>query len=198
MSTAGFATALRGPRKRLRRALAAATFVAATALTSADAAAQTVASPEEIEAAYVHKFLSYVDWPPKVFSSADAPIVVGVAGSDRMFELVSGVAANRPVQGRPVQVRRLGNPGESADVHLVFVGREAWKDLPAWAAWSKENPVVLTTDAPQGIERGAALAFVQTGQRIRFEASLPVAEMSGVKLSARLLAVAERVVGAGQ
>ena len=111
-----------------------------------------------------------------------------------MFELVSAIAAGRPVQGRPVEVRRLPKPEPNSNVHLVFVGRGAWKDLPAWAAVSKEHPMVVATDAPQGIDRSAVLAFVQEGDRVRFEASLPAAAQSGVKLSARLLGVAARVV----
>jgi hypothetical protein len=38
------------------------------------------------------------------------------------------------------------------------------------------------------------LGLVPTGGRIRFEASPAAAERAGLKLSARLLAVAERVV----
>ena len=41
------------------------------------------------------------------------------------------------------------------------------------------------------------LDFVMADQRIRFEASLAAAERSGVKLSARLLAVAEDAFGVG-
>jgi hypothetical protein len=172
-------------------------LVAVLALSSVDALAQRVASAEEVQAAYLHKFLGFVDWPPPAFASPTAPVVVGVAGSNRMFELLSGLAAGRPTQGRPVEIRRVSKPEESAGVHLVFVGRETWKDLPGWAARSREHPMVVTTDAPQGLDQGAALAFVQGGERVRFEASLAAAERSKVKLSARLLAVAERVVGAG-
>jgi hypothetical protein len=130
------------------------------------------------------------------FRSPTTPIAVGVAGSDRMFELVAGLAAGRPVQGRPVEVRRLIKPGEGPDIHLVFIGSEAWKDLTGWVASSQEHATVITTDAPRGIDRGATLAFIRNGERIRFEVSLPAATKSGVKVSARLLAVAERVVGA--
>jgi hypothetical protein len=56
--------------------------------------------------------------------------------------------------------------------------------------------MVVTTDAPRGIDRGATLAFVHAWERVRFEVSLPAAAKSGVKVSARLLAVAERVVEA--
>ena len=185
-------------RSRLGHAIVRLGVSAAISLSSFDLAAQVVATPEEIQAVYLQKFVGYVDWPPGVFPTATAPIVVGISGSDRMFDLVSGVAAGKTVQARPIMVRRLVKPEDSDDVHLVFVGKESWKDLPGWTARSKEHPMVVATDAPQGVDRGATLGFVQTGQRIRFEASVAAAEKAGVKLSARLLAVADRVVGAGQ
>jgi hypothetical protein len=170
-------------------------LVSVCLLFAVDASAQSAASAEDVEAAYIHKFSGYVEWPPKTFDSPSAPIVVGVAGSQRMVDLLSAVVAGRPVQGRAVEVRRLARPEQSADVQLVFVGQDAWKDLDQWAAAAKDRGVVVITDAPRGIERGATLGFVQSAQKVRFEASLPAAERSGVKLSARLLAVAERVVG---
>lgn len=175
-------------------AFASALLAVLAAVVSVDVCAQEVAAPEEVEAAYVHKFVGYVEWPPRVFSSPGAPIVIGVVGSDRIYQLLSAIAAGRPVQGRQVEVRRLEQP--ERNVHLVFVGRDAWKDLATWTAASREQSMVVATDAPQGIERGATLGFVRSGQRVRFEASLAAAEQSGIKLSARLLGVAERVIGA--
>jgi hypothetical protein len=170
----------------------------AVAMACLDARAQITAAPDEVEAAYVHKFLSYVEWPPRVLSTASAPIVVGVAGSDRMFDLLSAIATSHTAQGRAIRIVRLGKPEQVPDLHLVFVGKDAWGDLPAWTAASKDRGLVVATDAPQGVDRGATLAFVQLAGKIRFEASLSAAERAGIKLSARLLAVADRVVGAGQ
>jgi hypothetical protein len=181
--------------KLLQSVAAVHVLVASMSLLSAtNVSAQTEVTPEEIQAAYLHKFAGFIDWPPKSFTSHSSPIVIGVVGSDRMYELLLGVVPGRPMQGRKVEVRRLTTPEQSSGVHMVFVGKEAWDGLPAWSAASRKDAVVVTTDAPQGVERGAALGFIQAGQRVRFEASIAAAEQSGVKFSSRLLAVAERVV----
>lgn len=195
----GYLRSIVAPPDRTSRLLRCVTavkvLVASMSLLAApSASAQTEATSEEVQAAYIHKFAGFIDWPPKYFTSHSSPIVIGVVGSDRMYELLLGVVPGRPMQGRRVEVRRLTTPEQSSGVHMVFVGKDAWGGLAAWSAASKKDAVVLTTDAPQGVERGAALGFVQAGQRVRFEASIAAAEQSGVKLSARLLAVAERVV----
>jgi hypothetical protein len=48
--------------------------------------------------------------------------------------------------------------------------------------------------AEDGLEPGVMLNFVPIGGRVRFEAAPVAAERVGLKLGARLLAVAERVV----
>ena len=114
---------------------------------------------------------------------------------DAFVEKLARLVSGRTVQGRPMRVRRLSKPDASLDMHMVFVGRDAWPDLPAWAGTTKGRPIVLITDAPGGLERGAQLAFIQSDERVRFGASLPAADSSGLKLSSRLLTVAERVIG---
>ncbi len=170
-------------------------FVLATV--TAAAAAQPVASADEVKAAYIHKFVSYIDWPSRVFPNPSTPIVVGVVGAESVSTELARVVASRTVQGRTVAVRTL-SPGTALpnDIQVLFVGRDAWVDMPAWVAAAKGRPVAVVTDAPRGVELGALLTFVESNNRLRFEASLPAAEQAGVRLSSRLLAVAERVVGA--
>lgn len=185
-----------GSTKRRHGGIVARALVATLWLCHAVAAsAQPAPTAEDVEAAYLQKFISYIEWPPKAFAGPTSPLVIGVAGSDRMADLLSAVAGARPVSGRPVEVRRLAKPQDAARAHLVFVGKGAWPELRAWSQAAKGNGVVIATDAPRGIDDGASLAFVQIGTRVRFEASIPAAEQAGVKISARMLAVAERVVG---
>jgi hypothetical protein len=48
---------------------------------------------------------------------------------------------------------------------------------------------------PHGLDAGAVLNFVETERRVHFEAAPGVAELGGLHLSSRLLAVARHVVG---
>jgi hypothetical protein len=158
------------------------------------ACAQPSPTVEAIEAAYIHKFAGYIEWPAAVFAGPGAPFVVGVAGSEKVHDELLRIVAGRPVQGRPMQVRPLSLPQQAAEVHIVFIGRDVWKNAPAWFAATKGRPVAVITDAPRGVELGALLTFVEVREHLRFEASVAAAEEAGLKLSSRLLAVAERVV----
>ena len=149
---------------------------------------------DESKAAHLHRISGFVEWPATSFAAADAPIVVGVVGAPGLQRELMLIVAGRLVQGRPLHVVELAEPRQAATVHMLMIGRASTGRLSEWIAGAKGAHVLVVTDLPQGLERGAALAFVETDARLRFEASVPAAEAAGVRLSSRLLALAERVV----
>lgn len=155
-----------------------------------------VPTPEEAKAAHVHKFAAFVEWPVEAFASGDAPLVVGVAGAPALARELIQISFGKPAQGRAMQVRELTDLADAARVHILVIGRASWKRAVDWMAATKGRPVLVVTDMPKGLERGAALCLVETEGKLRFEASVLAAERAGLRLSARLLSVAERVVRA--
>lgn len=155
-----------------------------------------VPRPEEAKAAHVHKFATFVEWPADAFASPDTALVVGVAGAPALARELMQIAGGKPVQGRAMQVRELADLADASKVHILVIGRASWKRAVDWMAATKGRPVLVVTDMPNGLERGAALCLVEADGRLRFEASVPAAERAGLRMSARLLSVAERVVRA--
>ena len=142
-----------------------------------------------VKAAYLVKFLSYVEWPAGSLASPQTPQVIGVLGADAVLAELQQVLASRPAGARPLRARRLV-PGAPLDgVHVLHVGHG--KLPPPQPAG---RPLLVVSDVPEGLPEGSALNFITMGRRVRFEAAPQVAERAGLKLSARLLAVAERVV----
>ena len=60
-----------------------------------------------IKAAFLYKFLSYVEWRAGMFRDASAPIVIGVIGANDVAESLRTLKAGRAVGDRPIEVRRL-------------------------------------------------------------------------------------------
>ena len=56
------------------------------------------------------------------------------------------------------------------------------------------RPVLIVTEADGGIPRGSMINFLIVDRHVRFEIALPSVEKAGLRMSSRLLAVAQRVV----
>jgi len=157
-------------------------------LVCAAAAAQPL--EHEVKAAFVFKFLSFVDWPPQSFAGAETPLAIGVLGADEVLAELGGIVADRSAQNRPVRVRALREGERPAGLHLVFVGRAAAAQIPRLAAL----PGVLVVSESEGaLEQGAMVNFVRVDGRVRFEVAPEQAERRGLRISSRMLAVAQHV-----
>lgn len=159
------------------------------------AAAATVGAQEtehDIKAAFLYKFLTYVDWPAAALAP-DSPIVIGVMGSDVLASRLEGIARGRPVRGRSVIVRQIGDGEAEPSVHVLFIGARADTVLERQVAWAARRSVLLVTETQGALRRGAMINFVTEEGRVRFEVSVAAADRAGLKLGSGLLGVAREV-----
>ena len=159
------------------------------------AQAQAPVAPEpQVKAAYLVNFPGFVEWPPEAFRDAASALVIGWVGAEPVVQELQALVAARRVLGRPVELRPVTQPAQLAELHLLFVGAQSRRDGTELIAACRTLPVLVVTEAAWGLAAGAMLNFVSRDGTIRFEASRTNAERAGLKLSARLLRIAERVV----
>lgn len=147
---------------------------------------------QQIKAAYLYKFENYVEWPPS-FAPADRPLVIGIVGADEIAAELSNLNRGHRANQRAMEVRLL-KPGEAPDgVQILFVGRQESGRLKRLLEGIQAQPVLVVTESAGALGAGSIINFVPVDDRIRFEVSLAQAERSGLKISARLLGVAQKV-----
>jgi hypothetical protein len=152
-------------------------------------------APEAVKAAFLFRFGEYIEWPA---AGRPGPVIIAVLGAPAVVAELRRILPGRSLQGRPVAVRELMQVEQLTDADIFYIGPEAQGALKRTisAAAHGPRPLLVVTDAPDGLDAGAAINFVTSDRRIRFEVSPPAAAAEGVKLSSRLLAVAARVTGA--
>jgi hypothetical protein len=167
----------------------------ACAWVAGTAAGQAPLQPAEagVKAAYLYRFLAHVEWPPSAFATPDEPLAIGVAGAPEVSEELQRVVAGRHVNGRAVNARHLADDEVMDGLHVLFIGR-AVRQPRRLIERLRGRPVLIVMEGASSLEAGAMLSLVLVEGRIRFEASPLSAERAGLKLGARLLALAERVV----
>jgi hypothetical protein len=191
----------RGPQRGAgaARLLAALLLCFGLLLMQAQARAQadTAGAEYRVKAAFLFKFTGYVDWPDAAFAAPDAPLVIGVLGAEALAAELARVVEGRRVNERSVQVRRV-RPGElPTGLHLLFLARTEAPlgpvSVPALAPALQGRPVLVVTEADAAMPPLSAINFVVAERRVRFEIALDAAERAGLRLSSRLLAVAQKV-----
>jgi hypothetical protein len=194
------ADSARAPRGARRRLAAAALALASLAVIGKAPAAEAppqnavpVNLERKVKAAFLYKFLGYAEFPASVFGDASAPLVIGVVGADELAAELSRIVAGRSIQARPIVVKVFQENEAPSGVHLLFVGGSDSARVKTVLKAAQPAPMLLVSEAEHGLQVGSVINFKIVDERVRFDVSLEAADRNSVKLSSRLLTVANQV-----
>lgn len=164
---------------------------------SVPAAGDTSVSTVEaqVKAAYIYRFAEHIDWPPDAFASATAPLTIAVVEADQVAAELNQLRQTRQIKGRAVSVRSLRAGDAVSGAQVLYIGALDGGRLKRTLEAVPGAGVLSITDGAGTLAAGSAISFVQIDNRIRFDVSVAHAERNGLKISARLLAVAHKIEG---
>jgi hypothetical protein len=172
--------------------LAAALSVAAFACPAQTPGAYTV---ESVKAAFLYRFVEYVEWPAA--AQGDGAFTIAVLGDEGLAAELRRNVRGRVAHGREIRARSVSSVQEGLDAQVLFISAQSKKKLGALAEARQRDPVLIVTEGDGALDRGSVINFLVVDGNVRFEVSLPAAEQRGLKLSSRLLSVALRVQKSG-
>jgi hypothetical protein len=178
-----------GMSRLLRGALALA-FAFAMHAAPARAQGDLALVEQDIKAGLLYNFLRYTEWP----AAHAGPAVVCVYGSDPFAGRLAPMA-QRTVNQRPIELRRLRAPSQAGACTLLFVNaneRAAWPGLQAQLARSN----VLTVSDYEGFAAsGGMIEFTRNGRRIGVTINTSAVAAANLVVQERLLRLAQTVSG---
>lgn len=184
-----------GGRWSARARLAVAVLFLLTALPAAGPVtrADEVDTEYQIKAAFLYKFGGYVEWPETPDDARDGNFTIAVMGADLLAEYLADMVGTRRIAGRPIEVRVVREGADLTDVQVLFVGRSTY-DAASTLAGLRDEPVLTVTESDDTGLEGGVINFVVVDNKVRFDIALASARQRELKISARLLEVARRVV----
>jgi hypothetical protein len=146
---------------------------------------------DEVKAAFLYHFGTYVQWPTE--GPTAQVITIAVLGAPNVVAQLELFLPGRRIQDTPVEVKTLAEIGDLNDEEILFIGADRNARLADLIEAVGRRRVLIVTDARDGLAQGAVINFQLVNQRLRFEVSLSAAENAGLMLSSRLLSAALRV-----
>jgi hypothetical protein len=160
-----------------------------------EAEAQSSPSAEyQVKAALLLNFAEFIEWPAAAFSKPDAPITVGVLGSDPFGVVLDQTFQDESVQGRKIVIKRSQQIEELKSCQLLFISKSEKEHLGEIVG-SLSNTSVVTVGETDGFaEHGGIINFYIDNKKVRFEINADAAQHNGLKISSQLLRRA-KIVG---
>ena len=157
----------------------------------APAAAAETSREYLIKAAFLYNFAKFTEWPAGSFPDSAAPLDVCVFGEDPFGGALESIAG-KTIRGRRVAVHRVASIEAGAACHLLFISASEATRLAGILESLRGRPVLTIAEMP-GFARSGGIINLKTNadDKVRFEINNSIARRVGLRLSSKLLNLAE-------
>jgi hypothetical protein len=143
-----------------------------------------------VKAAYLTKFIPFIDWPDTALASQPG-FTICVVGPDPFGAALDRAVAGQKIGDKPLGVRRMAALDSAASCPILFLGGTDEAAAAGALESLKDKPVVTVTDS--GLHAHGVISFVLADNHVRFDIDDQAAARSGVKISSKLLELAHAV-----
>ncbi len=177
---------LASPTSRIARTLLA--LLVASGVASAD---EPSAEEYQVKAVFLFNFAKFVEWPAAAFKSGDDPFEICVLGRNPFGSQLEDVVRGKTVGNRTFVVRSVSTAKQAAGCHVVFVGSSEQKRMQSVIGELKGTSALTVGESADFLENGGVVNFKIKDSRVRIEINADCAERAQLRISSKLLSLAE-------
>jgi|SRR5208283_1715811 len=159
-----------------------------------DVFSQAISREYQLKAIYLRKLPSFVEWPASAASTSKAAFQLCTLGDyqfgARLAQEVGGVSFG----GRNVELRWVHREQELEGCEVIFFSRSEAKHYGKILEGLKGKSVLTVGESEGFLEAGGMVEFSFESDRLQMKVNLVAARNANLKMDARLLALAKRVV----
>ncbi len=163
-------------------------------------AAQPIPQEYELKAVYLYNFLQFVNWPVGPCSATGGRMdEIAVIGDSPICEKLQALQAElKRTRGVELTVHFYGPFVEGMDLsgcRLLFIAQPEVAHIKKILGSLKGKPALLVADNEECLDQGCMITLLaQSNNKIRWAINRRSVEASGLKMNARLLEMAAKVV----
>ena len=164
--------------------------------TSAPSRAQEAVSEPVLKAAFIYNFAKFVEWPADAYRGSGDRFQICLYGIDSVSEALNSIAGQM-VGPRKIEIQTLAPGDNPVDCQVAYIGQSERPKLRQALNKMADLTVLTIGDMPSFAEQGGMINLRKVGGKIRFQINLAAARRSGLRISSRLLRLAQIVASEG-
>lgn len=154
-------------------------------------AAYPPAEEYRVKGAFLLNFAKFVEWPAQAFKGTGDSIAICVLGASPFTPALDLAAHEVVVKNRPVTIRQIPDPLLARQCQIVFVSVSERKRVQSLLDALQGGSVLTVGESEGFIVSGGVIEFRVEDSRVRMEISAEAAKKAGLRISAKLLSLAQ-------
>jgi len=148
----------------------------------------------KVKAAYLYNFTKFIHWPSDILSSKkDDTLNICILGQDPFGHAID-LLINKTVQGYNVSVKYIDNVNTGQQCHVTFISKSKEKDVIHILDVLSKEKTLTVSDIESFTSKGGCISLDVLKGKVRFNVNLQAAQNANLKISAKLLELAKRVI----
>ena len=147
----------------------------------------------QVKAAFLFNFAKFVEWPEHAFADSTAPIVIGIIGVDPFGNDLDSMVVGQTIRGRNLEVKRFRRLADLQFCHILFISASELPRLKRILEKINNASVLTVSEVANFTNAGGIINMFNLENKVRFAINLNSAAHSGIKISSRLLKLAENI-----
>lgn len=150
---------------------------------------------DRLKVELIYNFSRFVEWPETAFADASSPFIACVLGDEAIAQMLRPVQ-NRRHRNRSIRIKILTSLEDLKLCHILYFDKQGVTTLDLSPdKVLGELPVLTISNDIKSLSKGYAITFSWQDDKISLNMNLAAVRKAKLKVSAKLIEVANRVVG---
>lgn len=149
--------------------------------------------PNQVKAEMLCNIAKFVQWPDAAFAQTKGQLVCTILGEDELAVALAVTLSRRSIGGHPVFVRCVSRAQDVKGSQILYIASSEQANVAEALKLTKGTAALTVADTEGFAARGGMVNFALIDSRVRFEINVAHAEQEGLKISSKVLALANVV-----
>lgn len=145
----------------------------------------------QVKAVFLYNFTHFIDWPSAAFESQYAPFIIGVIGNDPFGPFIEATIEGERIGTHIIRSQRIQSLSEIKNCHILYIASKDPDEIKNILEAVKGKNILTVGDTPNFTRWGGMIRFFTEQGKIRLQINNTEARASGLKISSKLLRVAQ-------
>jgi hypothetical protein len=140
----------------------------------------------QVKAAFIYKFINFIEWPPESGFNDSPSINLCIIGDDPFGRAIDDMRSEI-IKGKKPAIRRYASYEEARNCHIIFIPASEKYNAGHILKSARKSTALTVGDIEEFAGKGAIISFFIEESKVRFIINTEAARRSGLKISAKLL-----------
>jgi hypothetical protein len=146
-----------------------------------------------LKAACLYNFAKFVEWPAESFKGPADPIVVCILGDTPLGGALGPAVKGKPIGDRSLVIREIPAMLRAGGCQILFISSSEGKRSRAILGESRPAGILTVGETDGFASEGGVVNFKIDGGRVRIQINVDAAERAKLRISPKLLSLAQIV-----